>query len=82
MVDVIFDKKFKQIFSKVKDSSLKESIIKQISKIKINPQIGKPMRNVRKGTREIYVKPFRLSYAYHISSSTIFILDLYHKKKQ
>lgn len=82
MVEVIFDSKFKQIFSKIKDRALKEKIIKQISKIKENPAIGKPMRNVRKGTRELNIAPFRLSYAYHIPSNTVFILDLYHKKKQ
>ena len=82
MVEVIFDSKFKQIFSKIKDRALKEKIIKQISKIKENPAVGKPMRNVRKGTRELHIAPFRLSYAYHIPSNTVFILDLYHKKKQ
>ena len=82
MVEVIFDPKFKQIFSKIKDKLIKEKIIKQISKIKRNPTVGKSMRNVRRGTRELYIKPFRLSYAYHIPSATIFILDLYHKKKQ
>ena len=82
MVEVIFVPKFKQIFSKIKDNLLKEKIIKQISKIKINPTIGKPMRNVRKGTRELYILPFRLSYAYHIPTNTVFILDLYPKKKQ
>ena len=82
MVEVIFAPKFKNGFSKIKDKLLKEKIIKQISKIKRNPTIGKPMRNVRKGTRELYISPFRRSYAYHIPSNTVYILDLYHKKKQ
>jgi mRNA-degrading endonuclease RelE of RelBE toxin-antitoxin system len=82
MVKVVFLPRFKQVFSKVKDKKLKEQIIKQISKIKTNPTVGKPQRNARKGTRELYIKPYRLSYAYHIPSDTVFILDLYHKKKQ
>jgi len=82
MVEVIFAPKFKQSFSKIKDKSLREKIIKQVSKIKTNPTIGKPMRNVRKGTRELYIPPFRLSYAYHIPSNTVYILEVYHKKKQ
>ena len=82
MVEVIFDPKFKQIFSKIKDKSFKEKIVKQISKIKENPAVGKPMRNVRKGTRELYISSLRLSYAYHIPSNIVFILDLYHKKEQ
>lgn len=36
--------------------------VKKIAKVIKNPKIGKPMRNVRKGTREVRVKPFRLSY--------------------
>jgi len=82
MVEIRFDKKFTTIFSKLKDNLLKEKIMKQIKKISENPEVGKPMRNVRKGVRELYIKPFRLSYAYHVQSGTVFILDLYHKKEQ
>ena len=82
MVEIRFDKKFIIIFSKIKDNLLRIKIKKQIKKISENPGIGKPMKNIRKGTREVYISPFRLSYAYHILSNTIYILDLYHKKKQ
>ena len=82
MVDVIFTKEFQLIFSKIKDSLFKEKIIKQLKKIKENPEIGKPMRHDRKGTREVYVKPFRLSYSFDTPNNVIYILDLYHKKKQ
>ena len=82
MVDVIFLEKFRQTFFKIKDNSLKEKIIKQIEKIKINPEVGKPMRNVRKGTRELHVKPFRLSYEHIKERDTVYILDFYHKKHQ
>ena len=82
MVEIIFLDKFKQTFSKIKDSLLKEKIIKQVEKIKTNPEVGKPMRNIRKGTREIYIKPFRLSYEYFRNKNLVYILDIYHKKKQ
>jgi mRNA-degrading endonuclease RelE of RelBE toxin-antitoxin system len=82
MVEIRFDKKFAIIFSKIKDELLKTKIKKQIQKILENPEVGKPMRNVRKGTRELYIKPFRLSYSYIVSESIIYILDLYHKKNQ
>ena len=82
MVEILFDKKFKIIFSKLKDELLKLKIIRQIKKISENPKVGKPMRNVRKGTRELYIKPFRLSYEYIQKQNLIYILDLYHKKKQ
>ena len=82
MVEIRFDKKFTIVFSKLKDELLKLKITKQIKKISENPEIGKPMRNVKKGTRELYVKPFRLSYKYFSGQNLIYILDLYHKKKQ
>ena len=81
MVEIRFAKKFSTIFSKLKDDLLKTKIKKQIQKISENPDIGKPMRNIRKGTRELYIKPFRLSYI-KINNDLIYILDLYHKKRQ
>ena len=80
MVKVEFTKEFQSIFSKIKDESTKIKIIKQIEKIKTNPEVGKPMRYNRKGTRELYIKPFRLSYFYE--NDIIYILDLYHKDGQ
>lgn len=61
---------------------LKEKIIKQIMKLEENPEIGKPMRHSRKGTRELYLSPFRLSYAYLKNENKLIILDLYHKDEQ
>ena len=82
MVEIRFDKKFIDIFSKLKDELLRTKIKKQIKKISENPEIGKPMRNVRKGTRELYIKPFRLSYVYFMKEKVVYLLDLYHKKNQ
>ncbi len=80
MVNVIFDPLFKKDFQKIKDSALKERIIKQISKIKDEPEVGKPMKYDRKGTRELYISPFRLSYK--MEGDTVYILALYHKDLQ
>ncbi len=82
MVRTRYHSKFKKTFSKIKDKTTKEKIIKQIIKIKDNPEIGKPMRYARKGTREVYIKPYRLSYAYIKKENIIALLDLYHKKEQ
>ncbi len=82
MVEVTFTEEFKTIFYNIKDNLLKERIIKQVEKIKQNPEVGKPMRNVRKGTRELYISPFRLSYEYLKNRNLVYILDLYHKRKQ
>ncbi|MFH1917099.1 MAG: type II toxin-antitoxin system RelE/ParE family toxin [Nanoarchaeota archaeon] len=80
MVEVIFDELFKRDFKRIKDKAIKERIIAQVSKIKTNPEIGKPMRYSRKGTRELYISPYRLSYA--LEGEMVYILALYHKDVQ
>ena len=80
MVEVIFDLNFKKDFKKIKDKSVKEKIINQVSKIRDNPEIGKPMRFGRKGTRELYISPWRLSYK--LEGDIVYILALYHKDLQ
>ncbi len=82
MVITDFRKNFQEIFYKIKDESFKIKVRKQIRKIIENPEVGKPMRHNRKGTREVYISPFRLSYAYIKEKDKIIFLDLYHKKEQ
>jgi len=82
MVEVEFTKEFRLIFSKIKDSLLREKIKKQLRKVKENPEVEKPMGNVRRGTRELSIKPFRLAYSYLKDVDKIILLDLYHKDKQ
>jgi mRNA-degrading endonuclease RelE of RelBE toxin-antitoxin system len=82
MVNLAFDPEFKRLFSKIKNRSVKEKILKQLAKIRDNPETGKPMRYTRKGTRELYVPPFRLSYLYLKEEDKVVLLDLYHKDKQ
>lgn len=83
MVDytIKYDKNFKKILKKL-DKSIKDRAKKQIIKIIDDPKVGKPMRNVRKGTREVYVKPYRLSYYFDEENDLIIFLDFYHKDKQ
>lgn len=81
MVDVERDPHFEKLFSKL-DNNQKERMKTQIRRIIADPEIGKPMRYSRKGTREVYVKPFRLSYAYIPEENKIIFLDLYHKDQQ
>ena len=73
---------FLKIFSKIKDKLFQEKVLRQINKIIQNPELGKPMRYARKGTREVYIFPFRLSYLYIKNENKIIFLDLYHKDKQ
>lgn len=81
MVNVDYHPDFKNIFNKL-DKSIKEKVGKVIIKIINNPEMGKPMKYNRKGTRELYIKPFRLSYSYLSNENKIIILDLYHKDEQ
>jgi len=64
------------------DKSYLDRIEKQIEKIIQNPEIGKPMRHNRKGTREVYANPFRLSYSYNQKEDLLIFLDFYHKDEQ
>ncbi|MBT5021314.1 type II toxin-antitoxin system RelE/ParE family toxin [Candidatus Woesearchaeota archaeon] len=82
MVKLAFNPNFKKIFDKINDSNIKNRIIKQFVKIKNNPELGKPMRYSRRGTREVYVKPFRLAYVYFVEENTVVFLNLYHKNEQ
>ena len=84
MVNVKFDDGFQRAISKVKDQEMQKSIKNKIKKIIEEPEIGKPMRNVRKGTREVYVGggSFRISYNYYKEQNLIEFLDFYHKDEQ
>ena len=82
MVNIEFGPLFEKRVKKIKNHSLKDHIKKQIKKIIENPEICKPMKYERKGTRELYVAPFRLSYAFIRGEDKIIFLDIYHKNEQ
>ena len=81
MVNVKTSDTFERILNKL-DGSTKIQLDKTILKIINNPEIGKPMRFDRKGTREVYVGSFRLSYLYEKNTDTLYLLDFYHKDEQ
>lgn len=82
MVNVLFDPVFEKQVKRMKDIALKTKVKKQIAKLVENPALGKPMRYSRKGTREVYVPPFRLSYHYDKQRDELTFLDLYHNDEQ
>ena len=82
MVTVIFAPGFQKSFAKIRHAELRKKITVQLHKIFSEPEIGKPMQYGRKGTREVYIPPFRLSYTYEKTIDTIYVLDLYHKDEQ
>lgn len=82
MVTVAYHPHVEKTIRKIGDARLKEHVKQQIIRIIENPSIGKPMRYCRKGTREVYIPPFRLSYWYDKPQDTIVFLALYHKDEQ
>jgi mRNA-degrading endonuclease RelE of RelBE toxin-antitoxin system len=79
--EVIRAPRFMKAIKSIDRGSLKR-VEKIIIKIIKNPEIGKPMRYARKGTREVYLGSFRLSYAYDLSTEILTFLDIYHKDEQ
>jgi mRNA-degrading endonuclease RelE of RelBE toxin-antitoxin system len=82
MLNVEYRDDFLKIVSKIKNAALKDKVKKQVEKILNNPEIGKPMRYGRKGSRELYVSPYRLAYAYIKEENKVIFLELYHKDEQ
>ena len=80
MLEIEYKQDFLKKISKIKHKGVKEQIKNQIRKIIELPEIGKPMKYIRKGTRELYVKPYRLAYAYQ--EDKLIFLDIYHKDGQ
>ena len=81
MVKYTYAPKFQKTFKKL-DNSLKIQIKKLVNKIIENPEIGKPMKYNRKGTREVYAGSFRLSYSYDKNVDELIFLTIYHKDEQ
>lgn len=77
-----YERDFLKKICKIKDNAFKEKVKKQIEKIIKNPEIGKPMQYARKGTRELYAKPYRLAYIYIQKENRIIFLEIYHKDEQ
>ncbi len=82
MLNIDYKKDFLKAISKIKNQAVKAKIKKHVEKIIENPKIGKPMRYNRKGTREVYIVPYRLAYAYNPAENTLIFLDIYHKDEQ
>jgi mRNA-degrading endonuclease RelE of RelBE toxin-antitoxin system len=82
MLIVEYKNDFLKRIAKIKDTTVKEQIKKHIIKIIERPEIGKPMRFTRKGTRESYVGSYRLAYAYLKNENKLIFFDFYHKDEQ
>ncbi|MCD6229534.1 MAG: type II toxin-antitoxin system RelE/ParE family toxin [Candidatus Diapherotrites archaeon] len=75
---VEWTEKFERQLSKL-DNSAKEKIIKKIEKIKENPELGKPLKNVLKNCFEERIEKYRIIYRY--DSSKLQLFHIHDKKK-
>lgn len=82
MVKIYYHSIFEKQVKKIKDGKVKQQIKRQIQKIIEDPKTGKPMKYGRKGTRELYVSPYRFSYLYEKNKDIVVLLSLYHKDEQ
>ncbi|MAF35365.1 hypothetical protein CMO91_05995 [Candidatus Woesearchaeota archaeon] len=78
MVNVEYTDKFKKEFKKA-DRSVKTKAVLQIKRIVKDPKTGHPLRYNLTGERSVYVKPFRIIYAY--KDGTIYFLRFEHRSK-
>lgn len=70
----IFEKNFAKITKK--DKVLREQVLKKINEICEKPFIGKPLRNVLKGKRNIHIGSYVIIYM--IEGTEIVFLDFAH----
>ncbi len=77
MVKITPSKKFIKDVKKLRGFE-KEKLEKQIKKIIKNVNVGKPLK-YKRGERALYVKPFRLIYAFR--GDEIILLKFEHRKK-
>jgi len=80
MVTIIRERKFEKAFKRVKDSKLKERIVKKIEKIIKNPECGLFL-NYRECERKIYIPPFRLIYSHDKSKNEIYLINFGKRDK-
>jgi len=74
---IVWTQRFEQEFKKIKDRATQDKIEKQITKIRNNPNFGKPLRYNLRGERTIYVKPHRLIFK--VEGDKLILLRFEHR---
>lgn len=75
---IVYTEKFERDVRKIRDTSFKERVKVQISRIAEDPQVGKPLRYGLKGERTVRIKPYRLIYA--VQADALVLLRFEHRK--
>ena len=76
---IVYTQKFERDVRKIRNSSVKDRVRKQIEKIAEDPDLGKPLRYGLKGELTIRVKPCRLIYA--VQGDKLVLLRFEHRKE-
>ncbi len=78
---IVVSDKFDGIIKKLSKTkpTVFKNLKKQILKIVVNPDMGKPLRNVLKNCRRVHIGPFVLIY--EIARNEIRLLDFDHHDK-
>jgi mRNA-degrading endonuclease RelE of RelBE toxin-antitoxin system len=77
-MEILFSDEFRKEFKKLKDKELRLRIIKQIKKLTVNPEAGKPLKYQLKQHRSVRVPPYRIIY--RIESDKLIINCFDHRK--
>lgn len=77
-MEIIFSDEFRDDFKRIKDKNTRLRIIKQIKKLSVLPESGKPLRYNLKEYRTLRIPPFRLLY--RIENDKIIINCFEHRK--
>ncbi|MBU3923975.1 MAG: type II toxin-antitoxin system RelE/ParE family toxin [Nanoarchaeota archaeon] len=76
---IIFSEEFKGDYKKIKDKKIRIRILKQIKKIALRGDVGKPLGKELSGHRSLRIKPFRIIYRVDGDEAVICCFD--HRKR-
>lgn len=77
-MEILFSDEFKKEFRKINDRGTRLRIIKQLKKLLVRPDAGKPLKYQWKNHRTIRVAPFRIIY--RLETNKIIINCFDHRK--
>ena len=77
-MQIIFSKEFRKEFKKISDKPTRLKIIKNLKKLHLRPESGKPLKHNLKNHRSIKIPPFRIIY--RLEQDNIIINCFDHRK--
>jgi addiction module RelE/StbE family toxin len=71
--------KFESDVKKIRSKDIKSRIDKEVKRISLHPEVGKPLEYTLKGERTIRIPPYRLIYK--VESNRLILLRFEHRGK-